>query len=349
MIGPSWENGPGSGPVGRYLAPKFLALIVALVLLLPGTASAQAAPDDLTILSVQGYTGVLEDDDLLLVVRYDIEYASPPSQLVSDTFIGRFLVDTTDRNSTELFPFSQRGYNQGVFSFYWTALEAADDSVEYNNPNGENYIVRLQGKVGVFPGGVPAINTNTITWRTNLELRNDIIALAEALQGDPDWVAEELSLIVTGDQTQFTAGGEEYFATVIPRLASMEPSLFESAVAILLPVTRTPTNTYKEDLDEFWVGYWVDENLGNIADNFQMSLVVLKTALAFLAMLIVCTGTALLLKQHGEKAVEFGILTMAVTLPLGISVGLISMPVGMVVGLLALVGLSWSFFGRRGG
>ena len=136
MIGPSWENGPGSGPVGRYLAPKFLARIVALLLLLPGTASAQAAPDDLIILSVQGYAGALEDDERLLVVRYDIEYASPPSQLVSDTFIGRFLVDTTDRNSTELFPFSQRGYNQGVFSFYWTALEAADDSVEYNNPNG---------------------------------------------------------------------------------------------------------------------------------------------------------------------------------------------------------------------
>ena len=335
--------------MGRYLAPKFLAFMLALVLLVPGTVSAQAAPDALTILSVQGYTGALEDDDLLLVVRYDIEYASPPSQLVSDTYIGRFLVDTTDRNSTELFPFSQRGYNQGLFSFYWTALQVVSDSVEYNNPNDENYIIRLQGKPGVFPGGVPAINTSTITWRTRLELRTDIIALAEALQGDPDWVTEELSLIVTGDQTQFTASGEEYFATVIPRLASMEPSLFESAVAILLPVTRTPTNTYADDLEGFWADYWVDENLGNVADNFRMSLVVLKTALAFIAMLIVCTGTAWLLKSHGERAVEFGILTMAVTLPLGVSVGLIAMPVGMIVGLLALVGLSWSFFGRRGG
>ena len=349
MIGPSWENGPGSGPVGRYLAPKFLALLLALVLLLPGTVSAQAAPDDLILLSIQGYTGALEDDDLLLVVRYDIAYGSPPSQLVSDTFIGRFLVDTTDKNSTELFPFSQRGYNQGVFSFYWTALQAASDSVEYNNPNGENYIIRLQGKPGVFPGGVPAINSSTITWRTRLELRTDIIALAQALQGDPDWVTEELTLILTGDQTLFTANGGEYFATVIPRLASMEPSLFESAVSILLPVTRTPTNTYADDLEGFWAGYWVDENLGNIADNFQMSLVVVKTALAFIAMLIVCTGTAWLLKDHGERAVEFGILTMAVTLPLGVSVGLISMQIGMIVGLLGLVGLSWSFFGRRGG
>jgi len=335
--------------VGRYLAPKFLALVLALVLLLPGTVSAQAAPDDLTILSVQGYTGALEDDDLLLVVHYDIEYASPPSQLVSDTFIGRFLVDTTDKNSTELFPFSQRGYNEGVFAFYWTALEATSDSVEYNNPNSETYIIRLQSKPGALPGGVPAVNSSTITWRTRLELRTDIIALAEALQGDPDWVTEDLSLIVTGDQTQFTSDGEEYFATVIPRLASMEPSLFESAVTILLPVTRTPTNSYAEDLDNFWVGYWVDENLGNIADNFQMSLVVVKTVLAFIAMLIVCAGTAWLLKDHGERAVEFGILTMAVTLPLGVSVGVVSMPVGMVIGLLALVGLSWSFFGRRGG
>ena len=335
--------------MARYLAPKFLALMVAIVLLLPGTVSGQAAPDDLIVLSVQGYTGALEDDDLLLVVHYDIEYASPPSQLVSDMFIGRFLVGTIDKNSTELFPFSQRGYNQGVFSFYWTALQATTDSVEYNNPNDEDYVIRLQGKPGVFPGGVPAINTSTITWRTRLELRTDIIALAQALQGDADWVTEGLSLIVTGDQTQFTSDGEEYFATVIPRLASMEPALFESAVKILLPVTRTPTNTYKDDLDDFWVGYWVDTNLQSIADNFQMSLVVVKTFLAFVAMLIVCVGTAILLKQHGETAVEFGILTMAVTLPLGIAVGLISMPVGMIIGLLALVGLSWSFFGRRGG
>ncbi len=335
--------------MGRNLTPKFLALIVALVLLLPGTASAQAAPDDLIVLSVQGYTGALEGDDLLLVVHYDIEYASPPSQLISDTFIGRFLVDTTDKNSTELFPFSQRGYNEGVFSFYWTALQASDDSVEYNNPNSENYNIRLQGKPGVFPGGVPAVNTSTITWRTRLELRTDIIALALALQGDPDWVTEELSLIVTGDQTQFTADGEEYFATVIPRLASMEPALFESAVRILLPVTRTPQNTYADDLDKFWVGYWVDTNLQSISDNAQISLVVVKTFMAFVAMLIVCVGTAILLKEHGETAVEFGILTMAVTLPLGIAVGLVSMPVGMVIGLLALVGLSWSFFGRRGG
>ena len=93
----------------------------------------------------------------------------------------------------------------------------------------------------------------------------------------------------------------------------------------------------------------MDTNLQSIADNAQMSLVVIKPFLAFVAMLIVCVGTAILLKQHGETAVEFGILTMAVTLPLGIAVGLVSMPVGMVIGLLALVGLSWSFFGRRGG
>jgi len=349
MIGPSWRAGPGSGRVARYLAPKFLAFAVALALLMPGTASAQAAPDDLIILSVQGYTGALEEDDLLLVVHYDIEYASPPAQLVSDTFIGRFLIGTADKNSTELFPFSQRGYNEGLFSFYWTKLEAATDSVEYNNPNAENYTIRLQGKPGVFPGGVPSINSSTITWRTTLELREDIIALAEVLQGDPNWVTEELSLIVTGDQTQFTSDGEEYFATVIPRLASMESSLFGSAVTMLLPVTRTPTNTYQEDLEDFWVGYWVDTNFQSIADNFQIDLIVIKTLFAFLAMLAVCVATGILLKDHGEKAVEFGILTMAVTLPLAISVGLVAMPLGMIVGLLALVGLSWAFFGRRGG
>jgi len=329
---------------------KFAGMFAVIVLLLlPGRVSAQAVPDDLIVLSVQGYTNLLEDDDLLLVVHYDIVYASPPTQLVSDTFIGRFLRDTTDLNSTELFPFNQRGYNEGILSFYWTATQRSTDSVEYNNTNSENYLIRLQGKVGVFPGGVPSVTTGAITWRATSDLKQDIITLAQALDGDADWVTASQDLITTGDQTQFTASGEEYFGSVIPRLSSMVPSLFESAVTVLLPVTRTATNTYKSDLDKFWVGTWVDTNFQRIADNYRVDLIVVKSLIAFVGMLIVCMATAIALKEHGGQAMEFGIMTMAVTLPLAISVGLISMALGMVIGLLALVGLSWAFFGRRAG
>lgn len=332
----------------RHVA--FSIIIGALIVgALPASVLAQASPDDLIILSVQGYTDLLETDDLLLVVHYDIEYASPPTQLVSDTFIARFLRDTTDLNSTELFPFNERGYNEGIFSFYWTATQRSTDSVEYNNTNSENYLVRLQGKVGVFPGGVPSVTTSAITWRATGDLKQDIIDLALALDGDADWT-DANDLIVTGDQTQFTTKGEEYFATVIPRLSSMVPSLFESAVTVLLPVTRTPQNTYKKDLDNFWVGTpIVDTNLQRIADNFQVDLVVVKTFLGFLFMLVAGFLAAWLVKDQGGRAAEFGMLAMALVFVLEIPVGIVTMPLGMIVGLLALVGLSWAFFGRRGG
>ena len=50
----------------------WLAFIVALALI-PTAAYAIAVPDDLIIVAVTGYTGVLEDDDLLIVVHYDID------------------------------------------------------------------------------------------------------------------------------------------------------------------------------------------------------------------------------------------------------------------------------------
>lgn len=327
-----------------------LALGIAIaIVLFPAIVSAQSAPDDLIINSVQGYQNVLEDDDLLVVVFYDIEYASPPTQLVSDTFIGRFLRDTTDLNSTELFPFNQRGYNQGIFSFYWTAAQRSTDSVEYNNTNSENYLIRLQGKVGVFPGGVPSVTTSSISWRTTVQLGTDIIDLALALDGDADWVTGNQDLITTGDLTQFTASGEEYFATVIPRLASMVSTLFESAVTVILPVTRTPQNTYSEELQAFWVGTFVDTNLQRIADNFRITLVVLKTFMGFLFMITAGFIATMAMRHTGNRAAEFGMLTMALVFVLEVPVGIVTMPLAMITGLLAIAGLAWAFFGRRGG
>ena len=328
----------------------WIVVIIVLFTMLPARVSAQAVPDNdgPIINSVQGYRNLLEDDDLLLVVFYDIEYASPPTQLVSDTFIGRFLRDTTDLNSTELFPFNQRGYNQGVFSFYWTAAQRSTDSVEYNNTNSENYLVRLQGKVGVFPGGVPSVTSSSITWRSRSDFRQSIIDLAEALDGDSDWTTAN-DLIVTGDQTQFTTKGEEYFATVIPRLATMEAGLFESAVSVLLPITRDATNTYKEDLDDFWVGTWVDTNFQRIADNYRVDLVVVKTFMGLLFMLAAGGIVGFLLKDLGARGVEFGMLVMALVFVLEIPVGIVTMPLGMIAGLLAVSGLGWAFFGRRAG
>ena len=334
------------------LMPKFLWVLAAIILAL-GPAShvfAIAAPDDLIVEAVTGYTGVLEDDDLLIIVKYDINYTSLPTELVSEAFIGRFLRDSTDLNSTELFPFNDRGYREGVFSFYWTASERSTDSVEHGNANAENYLVRLSGKVGVFPGGVPSVTTGAITWQVTADdLRTDVVQLALDLSFDADWIANSIDLITTGDRTLFTANGEEYFGTVIPRLANMRggvSTLFESARAVFEPITRVPKNAYKKDLDTFWDNTWFDTNTQRIADNYQVTQIVVTTVIAFIFMLIVAFAVTVFLNST-DRAVEFGMLTMGVTLPLSGAVKLVALEVVMVAGLLALTGLGWAFFGRK--
>ncbi len=331
--------------------PWVLYLVFAIFLaLMPKVAFAIVAPDDLIIESVTSYTGVLQDDDLLVIVKYDIDYASLPTENVSEAFIGRFLRDTTDLNATELFPFNDRGFNEGVFSFYWTASQRSADSVEHGNPNSENYIIRLSGKVGVFPGGVPTISTSTITYQTTgTDLRPDIIELASVLSFDADWIAGQGSLITTGDRTLFTTNGGTYFGTVISRLANMRGgvgTLFESSVAVVLPVTRVPENQYKQDLDSFWDGTWFDTNTQRIADNYRLSQIVVTTIIAFLFMMTVAFGVAVLLNST-DRAIEFGMMTFGVTLPLSAAVKLVALEVVMVAGLMALTGLGWAFFGRK--
>lgn len=339
----------------QSLVPKIIWLLAAVVLAV-GPAPvviagvlAIAAPDSSIVLeTVRGYTGVLEPDDLLITVKYDIPYASLPTEPVTDAYIARFLRDTTDLNNTEIFSFNDKGYNTGVLSFYWTALQRTTDSVEHNNPNSENYRVKLQGKPGVFPGAVPTQETGAITWRTRLELRPDIIELALELDRDAAWTANSQDLITTGDQTLFTTGGDEYFATVIPRLAGMEPSLFTSAVTSLPPITRVPPETYSNELNDYWDGTLLDDRINSIASNNGTSPILVKSIISMVIMLFIVVAVARFTRPT-PKANEMGLMTLVVTAPLAGAVNFLALPVVLIAGLMGATGIAWAAFGRRGG
>ena len=132
-----------------------------------GTVYAIADPASISIENVRAYQSVLETGDLLVVVKYDLVYASTPTELINNAYVGRFMRGAAELNSDDPFPFNDNGYGVGIFSFYWTPDEVLDSSIEFNDTNTEGYSVNFQGKLGVFPGSIPLTSTTTITWRTS--------------------------------------------------------------------------------------------------------------------------------------------------------------------------------------
>ena len=142
-----------------------LILAWILFMVLSETVFAISNPTSITIVDVRAYDAVLEADDLLVVVEYDLAYTVFPAEIISDAYLGRFLNGTTELTSVEPYAFNDKGYGAGIFSFYWSPAQKETASIEFNNPNVEPYTVVLQGKPGVFPGTAPSITSPTIHWQ----------------------------------------------------------------------------------------------------------------------------------------------------------------------------------------
>ncbi len=327
------------------------AWIISLGVLV-GLSYAIADPSSISIENVRAYEDVLETDDLLVVVKYNLVYASTPTELINNAYVGRFVRGAEELNSEDPFPFNDNGYGVGVFSFYWTPDEVLDSSIEFSDPNAEGYSVNFQGKLGVFPGSIPLTSTTTITWRAavTVTLSADILELAAQLEGDAAWIANSQDLVDAGEDgvVRLTSTGESYFASAIPGLASMAPLLFGSGLTPGPFFERDHDRAYSDSLLTLWDGNWVDTRFQNLADQFRVTKILVSTLFAFIIMLVVVWGAAKALGQT-DRGIEFGILTIAVTLPLAISQGWVSMVVGGVVGLLAVLGLAWAFYGQRAG
>lgn len=306
-----------------------------------------------TIQEIKAYDSVLDDGDLLVVVEYDLEYASIPSEPINDTYLGRFFRGIDELNSTDPYPFNDKGYGRGLFSMYFTAAQKIAASIEFDNTNSEDYRVRFEGKVGVFPGGVPTTTVTNILWQDKTDtkdlLHSQIKKLALSLEFDSGWSANSQDLISsTGGVDLLTDAGEEYFANAIPHLHSMVPSLFSSGVSGANFTEESFETSYSDELDSFWDGNWVDTKFETLATTFKApkSLLTSLFALFWIVMIVWFTSKMLDDTDHGQ---QFGVLTIAITLPMFAAVGWIPLQAVIMVSFLAIVALMWTFMLRRAG
>jgi len=341
-----------------------LILWLAFVLVLVGlwawiTATivyAIANPDTIAIEDVRAYSTVLTDDDLLVVVEYNLAYASLPTEVITDAYIGRFKRGTEELNQTEPFAFNDKGYGRGIFSLYWTPAEVTASSIEFSNPNSESYTVSLEGKIGVFPGSVPSVETSTINWQdvtiTKTLLFAQIAFLAKKFENDPGWNDDPAfaDLIENpGGEGQLTTTGENYFAGAIEHLSSMIPSLFTSGQAAPDFVETAFTSSYEDDLNSFWDGNWVDTRFQLLADRFEVPKRSITTVFALFWMLLIAWFVSARLLSGVNDSQAFGLATVALTLPMFTAVNWVPLPIAMTVAFICLLGIGWTLWLRRAG
>ena len=327
-----------------------LMLGVLIALVTPRPAAAISDPDLLLLNTVRGYTGVIETGDLLVTVAYTLNYSVLPTETVNTAYIGRFLRGSSELNQKRPPPFNNRGYGLGFFGFYWTATERAADSVEFNDPNGEAYEVRLQGKPGVFPGAPPSIATTTIIWRNTSLLEADITEIAFTLEQDAAWVANQVDLVGSfAGRTVFTSSGETYFSQTVANLSAMVPNLFTLSITSPAVFERDDDERpHEAELGRFLDNTSFSDFFGPMARTLNLDEIYVRSIFSLVLIILIVLAIRQALSDV-PNGTEFALATTALTIPLFASWGMLSFTIAGIVAFLAFAAIGWALFGRRAG
>jgi len=207
-----------------------LLLITLLLAVSLGTpfAYAIALPTEHQILQVEAYRSVLELEDTLYLINYNLEYGASPTEPISDTYLFCLRVTATGAllGATTAYGYFDGGYDRGIATIYFNAADAPAWNGAYTlyfdgNP-------ALEWGAGDDP---PSTSSTSIDWfdegsvadaQTRLTTRLRTIAtLLETDWGPPTDLIED-----SAGGKVLTATGEEYFTNSIINLRSMCPNLF---------------------------------------------------------------------------------------------------------------------------
>jgi len=322
-----------------------ILFILLVVLALPQTVEAQDKADSLTIKSVTCFRHLIEENDMLIMVHYDIAYSGTlPDENADELYMIR-MFDSGTEVAIDI-PYSigaQRGFNEGVGGFYWAASGSSPAW-------GGSYDVVLQGNPTVW-GDVEDWKTTTTLGDSNwsnydtqtenrVYLYLSILEIAEDLEAD--WSE---TLIVSGSiGDQLNETGSSYFNGAIPALSFMCPEVF--SVVDIWP--NWPSGEWEREYAESIADTVDDSPIGDLVEVIERNLSISYIAAGSIFVFI-CFGIVVFLTyaRCGGQGDE-GILVGLPVLMMGVRLGLLSMSAWaiMVVTLILLVG--YILFFRHG-
>lgn len=212
------------------------------------TAFALANPDVISIEQVRRYTNVEISGDALYVVHYNLEYTVPPSESITQGWIGRLLDVGGAGQLGSVAPQTggvqpDLGYTHGAYSFYFGVAPV---------PTG-TLTITLEGNPGLSPTPT-GITTTSIEDRAVSDLPGDMRILA--LHFETTWSPTVDLITFAGGVGRFTDDGSNYFLAAVPNLNNYAPTLFSLGFIQPDPAAHVDTvdPTFQTARDNFWSG-----------------------------------------------------------------------------------------------
>lgn len=216
----------------------------------PAYAIADPGVGNITIKSIDGYTSIWEQGDMLFVMSYDIIYGNATGLGDASDFFA-FTIYSTD-GLTLLGYYPAIDYQYKLTSIYFSAAAVLADGLM----SGAKYVVRIGGSPTAFPGGTTEdVNMDTRTMATSdwyissqaankVSLRTNIISIMEAIEEHDNAIVAVTYLLqatknekILSSTTQgcVTPGSVLYWSgktmvlSAIPNLDDIIPDMFASA------------------------------------------------------------------------------------------------------------------------
>lgn len=250
----------------RILVIVIIAGLPLLLLAVPALAT--DPPDsDPSITTIKANINLRAEGDVLIYGAYNVPYADLPDDPADETYNFR-LIDTD--GTTQLgaaIPFVRfdSGYNEGAFSFYFSAAD--------NLTTDQPYIIRISQSPAYFDSPqsydlvmpLSAWTSQTEQADNRTELTLNIIDIAQELEEAHDTELLESSAggTVLSDPT-----GENYFRGVIYGIQSMAPDLFLVQVYSFEKGDRAWTTDQYDDYVERFEGTWMGTATENTSATF---------------------------------------------------------------------------------
>ncbi len=299
---------------------RLFSLISAIMLLSLVIASPVlaviAAPDSApTVQSMKFYRNLLETNDRLLVVSFNIPYALTPAVAASQTFVWQ-LIQGTDNVSGSVSGYSyvDSGYGYQSLAIYFDAdVALAWDPVTAHT-------LRLQGTPAQFAAPLPqysytvtsaSYSSLTTSADVKTELALDIIQICEDL--DAAWGLTDSLLYEDDAGTVFSTFGQAYFRGNIPGIQSMAPSLFPLAIQNIENDDRAWSDNYSAALATQYSGTWVDTARAAQQALFGVDFNIVDLIIVFLAGIALIVANVFLTNDHWNGWIDAAFILVVFT------------------------------------
>jgi hypothetical protein len=313
-----------------------LASLVSLLFATPVLASVAQPDSGPFIVSVDIYRHVLETDDQLVVMNYNVPYATPPAETIDETFIARYMNGATEIANDTAYAYYNGGYGFGIVTMYVSATDAP--------AWGGAYTMKFMGNPGLTWGGSgtpPVVSSITLSWHatttataTSSLLGANILSWATTLS---NYWSVALTTSTAGGE-RLSSYGETYFTNSIDNLRTICPQIFAAGSAgwEYTPTTTTalsPT-TPDELIDVSGFSVWMFGS--NTAEGMMKALIY-----------VLLIG-ALMYWLGMKTRMDLGVGTMLFTVPIAAKLGILAIGGAVIVGFLCLFVLGFTLIIQRG-